>query len=312
MTMQNGKPDVYQRVTDSIVRALEAGTRPWIRPWQSAHTEGRITRPLRFNMAPYSGVNVLMLWAAAMERGYESAVWMTYRQAQELSGQVRAGEKSAQVVYASEIVRSELSESTGETVDRAIPFLKVYSVFNVAQIDGLPERFKPAPLPPLAPVERDARAESFFAATGARVEHGGGRACYSPSADMIQLPIAEAFADMGAYYATRAHETTHWTRHESRLARGFGRKRFGDEGYAMEELVAELGAAFLCADLGLELSPREDHASYIANWLTVLKSDKRAIFTAAAHAEKAAAYLHAKQPGAVVPSAESAPESIAA
>ena len=146
------------------------------------------------------------------------------------------------------------------------------------------------------PVQRIALAEIFFGNTGADIRHGGGRAYYNITSDFVQMPPFASFKDAESYYATLAHETTHWTRHEKRLNREFGRKRWGDEGYAAEELVAELGSAFLSADLGITPEPREDHASYIANWLEVLKNDKRAIFTAAAHAERAAAFLHDLQP----------------
>jgi antirestriction protein ArdC len=142
-----------------------------------------------------------------------------------------------------------------------------------------------------------AHAEGFFTATGADIRHGGSSAYYTPSRDYIQMPAFEAFRDAQSYYSTLAHECCHWTRHPSRLDRDMGRKRFGDEGYAREELVAELGAAFLCADLGLELEDRADHAAYISSWLEVLRNDKRAIFTAAAHAQRAADYLHALQSG---------------
>jgi antirestriction protein ArdC len=147
-------------------------------------------------------------------------------------------------------------------------------------------------------VQRIAHAEGFFSATGATVRHGGNQAYYSVASDLVQMPFFETFRDAESYYATLAHELTHWTRHPSRLDRSFGRKRFGDEGYAMEELVAELGAAFLSADLGLTPEPREDHAAYIGNWLNVLKNDKRAIFTAASHAQRAADFLSNPSPAA--------------
>ena len=179
----------------------------------------------------------------------------------------------------------------GEESERDIPFLKGYTVFNVEQIDGLPAHFTAPAAPQLDPVQRIEQAERFFAATGATVRHGGNQAFYSVTSDAVQMPSFETFRDAESYYATLAHEMTHWTRHPSRLDRSFGRKRFGDEGYAMEELVAELGAAFLSADLGLTPEPREDHAAYIGHWLTVLKNDKRAIFTAASHAQRAADFL---------------------
>jgi antirestriction protein ArdC len=170
--------------------------------------------------------------------------------------------------------------------------MKGYTVFNVEQIEGLPGEYYDKPEPAGEAVERIDRAEKFFASTGASIHHGGDRAYYAIGPDHIKVPYIEAFRDAESYYATLAHEVTHWTRHESRLNRDFGRKQWGDEGYAQEELVAELGAAFLCADLGLTLVDREDHAAYIGSWLKVLKDDKRAIFRAAAHAQKAVNYLH--------------------
>lgn len=288
------KTDIYQRVTDQIIASLEAGIRPWLKPWSGEHAAGRITRPLRGNGIPYRGINILMLWGATMEKGYSAPIWMTFKQALDLGGAVRKGERGSLVVYASTFSRTEADESTGEESERDIPFLKGYTVFNVEQIDGLPAHFLAPAAPRIDPVQRIDHAERFFAATGATVRHGGDRAFYSIGPDHVQMPHFEAFRDAESYYATLAHELTHWTRHPSRLAREFGRKRFGDEGYAMEELVAELGAAFLSADLDLTPEPRPDHAAYIANWLTVLKNDRRAIFTAASYAQRAADFLSGK------------------
>jgi antirestriction protein ArdC len=223
---------------------------------------------------------------------------MTFKQALEFKAYVRKGEQGSVVVYADKIIRTETDADTGEASAHAIPFMKGYTVFNVEQIDGLPTRFYANAEPRLESVQRIARVESFIAATGANVRHGGNRAFYSPASDHVQMPIIEAFRDAESYYATLAHETTHWTRHPSRLDRDFGRKRFGDEGYAMEELVAELGAAFLSADLDLTPEVRDDHASYIASWIKVLKNDKRAIFSAASHAQRAADFLHGLQASA--------------
>ncbi len=290
------KTDIYQRITDQIVCELEKGVRPWLKPWDAEHAAGRITRPLRGNGIPYNGINVLMLWSAATEKGYAAPIWMTFKQASELKANVRKGEHGSLVVYADKIIRTEADAATGEEAERAIPFMKGYTVFNVEQIDGLPEQYYAKPEPRIDSVQRNERAEEFFAATGANVVHGGSKACYVPRTDNIHMPCIDFFRDAESYYATLAHETTHWTRHSSRLARDFGRKRFGDEGYAMEELVAELGSAFLSADLDLTPDVREDHASYIASWIKVLKDDKRAIFTAASHAQRAADFLHGLQP----------------
>jgi antirestriction protein ArdC len=190
------------------------------------------------------------------------------------------------------MTRTETVEATGEEEERNIPFMKGYTVFNVEQIDGLPERYYAAANAQLDPVQRDAQADRFFANTAAQIRHGGNMAYYSVSTDHVQMPPFETFRDAESYYATLAHEMTHWTRHPQRLDRDFGRKRFGDEGYAMEELVAELGSAFLSADLGLTPEVRSDHAAYIENWLKVLKRDKRAVFTAASYAQLAVGFLH--------------------
>ncbi|MGC2221178.1 MAG: zincin-like metallopeptidase domain-containing protein, partial [Methylocella sp.] len=266
------KSDIYQRVTDQIVASLETGIRPWLqKPWSGEHAAGRITRPLRGNGVPYQGINILMLWGAAMEKGYSAPIWLTFKQALALGGAVRKGERGSLVVFASSFTRTEADESTGEESERDIPFLKGYTVFNVEQIDGLPAHFLAPAAPRLDPIQRIERAERFFAATGATVRHGGNQAFYTPVLDYVQMPHFEAFRDAESYYAVLAHELTHWTRHPSRLAREFGQKRFKDAGYAMEELVAELGAAFLSADLDLTPEPRPDHAAYIAQYLTVLK-----------------------------------------
>ncbi|MFN4175581.1 ArdC family protein [Phenylobacterium sp.] len=304
------RADVYARVTDAIVAELEAGIRPWTKPWSAEHLAGKVSPPLRATGEPYHGVNVLLLWAEAVARGYAAPIWMTFRQALALGGHVRRGERGATVVYANRITRIERGDD-GEDLERQIPFLKAYTVFSVEQIEGLPAHFYTAPAPGLAANERIAHAEAFFAAVGADVRHGGTSAYYAIGSDHVQMPPFECFEDPESYYATLGHELCHWTRHPRRLDRGFGRKRWGDEGYAREELVAELGAAFLCADLGLALEPRADHASYLASWLEVLKGDKRFIFTAAAHAQRACNYLHGLQAGAGSQHAGASPAIVA-
>ena len=286
------KQDIYTRITNQIVSHLEKGVRPWVRPWNAEHAAGRITRPLRHNGKPYSGINVLSLWASAMAQNFAAPIWMTFKQASELDTHIRKGEKGSLVVYADSIKRKETDEKTGDEIDREIPFLKGYTVFNVEQIEGLPEVYYPKVAPNPDSVPRIDHAEKFFAALGATIRHGGNRAFYSIAADVIQMPPFESFQDADSYYATLAHECTHWTGSKARLDRDFGGHRFGSEGYAVEELVAELGAAFLCADLELALEPREDHASYIATWLKVLATDNRGVFTAAAHAQRAAEFIN--------------------
>lgn len=292
------RPDIYSRITDQIVSVLEKGVKPWTRPWNAAHAAGHVSRPLRHNGQPYSGINVLTLWATAMERDYAAPIWMTFRQALELGAHVRKGEKGAPVVYASSISKTEQDEQTGDEVERTIPFLKAYTAFNVEQIDGLPGHFYARAEPVRNPDARIAHAEAFFAALGATILNGGNSAYYNVRTDHIQMPPYEVFFDAQGYYTTLGHEAVHWTRHPSRLDRSFDRQRFGDEGYAREELVAELEAAFLAADLELRLEDRQDHAACIGHWLQVLQNDKRAIFAAAAHVQRAVDYLHGLQRGA--------------
>ena len=292
--MNDERKDVYTRVTDKIVADLEQGVRTWMKPWNAGNTAGRIMRPLRFNGIPYSGINILMLWAESVAKGFASPTWMTFRQAAELNAHVRKDEKGSLVVFANALTRTE-ENGEGELEERSIPYMKGYTAFNVEQIDGLPEIYYAKPELQTTPVERIAHAEAFFAATKADIRYRGDRAYYSADGDYIQMPVIEAFRDAESFYATLAHESAHWTKHPSRLAREFGRRQWGDEGYAREELVAELSSAFLCADLGITPQVRDDHASYIAEWLTVLKNDKRAIFSAASHAQKAVDFLHGLQ-----------------
>ena len=287
--------DVYARITDRIVADLEKGVRPWMRPWSADHAAGNIVRPLRHNGTPYRGINVLMLWSGATLRGYSCPIWLTFKQALELGGAVRKGETGELVVYANKITKTD-TDAAGEEIERTIPFLKGYTVFNVEQCDGLPAHYyAKASGPILSMPQRIEAADRFYAATGADIRHGGTRAYYAEGPDYVQMPHFEAFRDPESYAAVLAHELTHWTKHPKRLDRDLGRVKHGDEGYAKEELVAELGSAFLCADLGIAPDVREDHAAYIASWLRVLQDDKRFIFSAASHAQRAADYLHSLQ-----------------
>lgn len=283
------RPDTYVRITHRIIEQLESGVRPWIQPW----TGGRpVTRPLRHDGTPYNGINILLLWSKAVSRGFASPTWMTFRQALALGGHVRKGEKGSTVVYANQVIRTEIDDA-GEEVEQRIPFLKAYTVFNVEQIDDLPDAWLSVPPETINPDERLKAVEGFFAGLGAIIRHGGSAACYVPASDHVRMPPFETFRDAGAYYAVLGHECVHWTGHGSRLARDFSRSPCA---YAREELVAELGAAFLCADPGLELEPREDHAAYLGHWLEVLKADKWFLFSAAAHAQRAVAWLHETHP----------------
>lgn len=294
------RPDLYARVTDLIVADLEAGIRPWSKPWAVAAPGAVVSRPLRVGGQPYSGINVLLLWSEALAQGFTAPKWMTFNQAVALGAHVRKGARGATVVYANRFKRTAPAGQGGE-VERSIPFLKAYTVFNVEQIDDLPVALRPAPAGAVevvaGPERRIERAHRFFAAVGADIRFGGDQAYYAPAPDYVQLPFETAFPDIVDFYATEGHELVHWTGHPSRLDRHFrGKGGDGREAYAREELVAELGAAFLCADLGLDLRPRRDHVDYIGSWLKVLKNDKRFLFTAAAHAQKACDYLHGLQP----------------
>jgi antirestriction protein ArdC len=291
-----------------VLAALREGVRPWQQPWDCGLIPpGQDGRPRRHNGERYAGINVLFLWMAAQERGYLSSVWMTYRQARAYGGQVRRGEHGTVVVYADRFLKTVRDAESGEETEHLIPFLKTYTVFNSEQIDGLPERFRPVPPAPLTPeqaVGRVAVVERFFALSGAVIRHHGEVPCYIPAFDEIRLPAPGAFRSAQSYYATLAHELVHWTRHPQRLNRDLGRKERGDAGYALEELVAELGAALLCADLGLVPEIRSDHAPYIGNWLTVLADDPRALFTAAAHAERAVSFLKARPETGAAPAGQ--------
>jgi antirestriction protein ArdC len=303
MSRKEGKAprvDIHAKITDRIVADLEKGVRPWMQPWRANNAIGRVTRPLRHNGLPYSGMNVLLLWSEAIARGYDAPIWMTFKQALELGGAVRKGETGSLVVFGTRFTKTE-TDAAGEEFDREIPFLKGYTVFNVAQIDGLPDHYYGrAPEPVRDPIERIDHADRFFANTGAVIRHGGNQAFYSPSTDHIQMPHFETFRDAAAYVATLSHEATHWTAASHRVNRDLSRYSKDRSERAREELIAELGSCFLCADLGIapELEPRPDHASYLSSWLKVLADDKRAIFSAAAHAQRAVAFLHGLQPDA--------------
>lgn len=281
--------DVHQVVTDQIAALLEKGVRPWVRSWDGPDADaGVIRRPLRFNGQPYQGINVLILWFTAVNTGYTSPHWMTFKQAESLGGRVRNGEHGIKIVFYS---RTTVARDTLD--ERDITLLRSYSVFNAEQIDGLPDAYQPQPTRAAETrVARIPHAEVFFEALGAEVRHGGARAFYMISQDRVQLPNFADFRTADDYYSTRGHEMVHWTQHQSRLNRTCGGQLLDRDGYAVEELIAELGAAFLAADLGLAPHLREDHASYLDHWLHVLKSDKNMIFKAASEAEKAVKFLH--------------------
>ena len=280
------RPDIYQEVTDEIVAMLEAGTRPWAQPWQTSGAS--LSMPLRHNGISYRGINVLILWASAMTRGFSSPHWLTFKQAIALGGMVEKGSKGTGIVYANSI-KIEADEGSDKD-ERRIPFLKRYTVFNSDQIEGLDGKY-PKPEPILAnPDTRDAELEALFAKVAVTIQHGGPSAYYMPGPDMIQMPEFEAFVSGEEYYATLAHEQVHMSGHSSRLARPtlLSPKK---EDRAREELVAELGAAFIGGTIGFKIESREDHAAYLQSWLSALKNDKKALFTAAREAQSAADYL---------------------
>jgi antirestriction protein ArdC len=279
---------LYEEVTAMIIAQLEAGVFPWVQPWSAAAAGVGLPRNA-VSGRPYSGINVLILWGAVIEGGYPSQNWLTFRQALAAGGCVKKSERGRTVFYADRFTpksQHEQGADDGEAV-RSIPFLKRFSVFNVAQCDGLPERFTaaPAPLPERQPHED---AEALIAASGADFRIGGAEAFYVPALDYVQVPPQPAFAQQIDYYRTALHELGHWTGHASRLSRDQS-GGFGTPAYAREELCAELASAFLCAALGIV--PTVRHADYLANWLAVLRADSRAIFKAASQASKAADYL---------------------
>ena len=276
------KQSIYDQVTSSIITQLETGCAPWVRPWRTTTADGIPTNLSTGNA--YRGINVILLWAEAMQRGFEHDYWLTYKQAQSIGGQVIKGAKSAHIVKYGTYER-ERENSAGETEKSTGQYLKGYSVFNIAEIDGIDI---PEPIP-LAEHERDTRIDSFIASTGATMRHSSGRAFYNISADSVSLPEMGRFGKRSEYYATALHELTHWTGHKSRMGRDI-RNSFGSPNYAREELIAEMGAAFLCASLGID--GQLQHAEYIDSWLRVLREDNRAIFKAASAAGKAADYLH--------------------
>jgi len=283
--------DLYQRITDRIIHALEQGTPPWVAPWAD-----RTAMPSNLATGkPYRGINVLMLHMEAMDRGYPDSRWLTLKQANELGGKVRKGEHGSPIVF---FRLREIGEDDNGFDDPAskkvIPMLKMFTVFNTGQVDFLPERFQLGQKPGWQPI---GEAEELLYLSGATIRHGGNRAFYSPSEDLIQMPPQSWFPEVEGYYGVALHELTHWTGHPSRLDRQLGR-RHGIDAYAFEELIAEMGAAFLCAYCGLP--GRLEHASYIDHWLDALKRDKRLIFVAAGAAQKAADYVIGTQ--AVVPS----------
>lgn len=276
--------DLHQRVTDAIVASIErGGLDKWRRPWSVKAGSG--SSPLPYNVASgatYRGINTVMLWSARETKGYETHLWGTFQQWKDRGAMVRKGEKATLGVF----FKKTQYEVEGEDKVRNSVYTSGFSLFNRDQVDG----YEPPAMVVAPEVDRIAVAEDFLRNTGANIEHGDARAYYMPSMDLIRMPHMSAFKSTVLYYSTALHETVHWTGTKARCDRRLD-ARFGTQAYAMEELVAEIGAAFLCAGLGLDDEPREDHAQYVASWLRVLKSDSTAIFKAASLAQRASDYL---------------------
>jgi len=277
--------DITQQVTDRIIAELEAGAAPWVKPWRA---DSSADKSIVTGKA-YQGVNRLLLGMSSMAQGFSSPYWATFKQWSDRGASIRKGSKGTQIIFYSPISRTIKDQVTGEEEDVSYAVLKSFYVFNSEQVDGAE-----VPAPAAAPdqFQIDAAAEAFIVGTGARISHGGDAAFYAPGPDRIQLPHKTAFQDPASYYATAFHELAHWTGHDSRLDRKLSGK-FASPSYAFEELVAELSAAFLCQDHGISGELR--HAGYIGSWLKACREDKRAIFRAAALAQKASDFLHAQQ-----------------
>ncbi len=279
------KTTIYETITNQIIDAIEQGAGDYRMPW----TGGALRMPTNaVTGRAYRGLNILSLWILSAKRGYQSSGWATYQQWQERGAQVRKGEKSATVFFWKDLAAGREDANQPDDDQRPRFVARGYNVFNAEQVDG----YERAETPELPESERIDAAESFFAAIPARVTHEAQTPCFVPSFDEVRMVPFSRFKSASAYYGVLAHELTHWSGAEERLNRDLA-GRFGSEAYAMEELIAELGAAFIGGRLALDLEPRTDHAPYIAGWLKALKSDSRAIFTAAAKAQAAADYLAA-------------------
>lgn len=281
---------LYDEITDKIIAELEAGRVPWVQPWGTAAAKAPLSMPRNAASArPYSGINVLILWGAVIERGFAGQSWLTFRQALALGGHVRKGERGTTVVYADRFVPADERRRAREMGEeaQAVPFLKRFTVFNTDQCDGLSADIATtAPMPPPGMIEP--QVEALIKATGIDFRIGGNRAFYMPAEDYVQVPPPAAYFEPINWHRTALHELGHASGHPSRLNRDLGGS-YGTKKYAFEELIAELCAAFSCASLGIV--PTVRHADYIGSWLEVLREDNRAIVRAASQASKAADYL---------------------
>ena len=270
---------VYQDVTNSIIEQLEKGAIPWVKPWKADSSADKNL----VSQKPYQGINRLILGLSGMVNGYGVPVWASYKQWESIGGHVRKGEKGTRIVFFSKVDKE--NKQTGDKESYSV--LKAYWVFNASQIDGIDIVPAETVEKPFTSIEL---AEERIVKTGAALSHGGDAAFYAPSVDRIQLPNKGTFDSEANYYATAFHELVHWTGAKHRLDRNLEKGRFGNPAYAFEELVAEMGAAFLCQDYGIQGELR--HAGYIQSWLKALRDDSKAVFKAAALAQKAADYLN--------------------
>jgi antirestriction protein ArdC len=284
------RASLYDEITDKIIAELETGRVPWVQPWGTAAAKAPLAMPKNASSGRfYSGINVLILWGAVIERGFAGQSWLTFRQALSLGGHVRKGERGTTVVYSDRFVPSDEKRRAAEAGEeaQAIPFLKRFTVFNSDQCDGLPPEIAiTAPPPPPDMIEP--KVEALIKATAIAFRIGGDRAFYAPAEDYVQVPPPQAYFEPINWHRTALHELGHATGHRSRLNRDQSGS-YGTKKYAFEELVAELTAAFGCASLGIV--PTVRHADYIGSWLEVLREDNRAIVRAASQASKAADYL---------------------
>jgi antirestriction protein ArdC len=278
------KRDIYAEVSERIIAELEAGAAPWVKPWSA--TAGANTPCNAVTNRPYSGCNIILLWLAR-NRGWPTPRFLTFKQAIEAGGNVRKGEHGTKVYFVKQL---QIKSADSEEADtRLVPMMREYTVFNAAQCENLPVSVQSGkPMRVRNRDTRDALADEFLRSTGADIREGSGEAYFVPSHDFISMPAFEAFKGADHFYNVTFHELTHWTGHKSRLDRDL-KNRFGSRDYAAEELVAELGAAFLCAEFGFDGDVR--NAGYIATWIELLKSERRAFFTACSKASKAADYL---------------------
>jgi len=278
--------DLFEKVTADLIAAIEDGAKDWRMPWHRLAASGL---PRSVDGHAYRGWNALVLALTATDRGWTSSIWATYNGWKRHGGQVRRSERGTQVVLWKPTERHETTDGGDETVHHSL-FARTFTVFAAEQVDGA-ERHASARADESTPAQRIESADGYFAAVGADVVSGGDQACYVPALDRIHLPHCHQFDEPSHYYSTAAHEHIHWTGHRDRTHRDLS-GRFGSHAYGAEELIAELGAAFWCAQFGLEQATRHDHASYLGDWLALLRADARALVAACGHAQRALDFLN--------------------